>query len=728
MSRGTTSTAAAEKDSLTMNTTPRIAIIGAGPGGLTLACVLQANGIDTVVYEREAADAAACQGGSLELHPECGQHALREAGLENEFWARARPTGLDMKILGKDATVQPQDVTPEDDMGWPEMDRSALREILLDPLAPDSVRWSHGLDHAIALESGGHELHFEGGAVETCDLLIGADGTWSRVRPMLTEVTPVYSGISFIELGVPEAHRTQPALATLVGRGSMFALQDDKGLIARRGGDGRLRISIAFRVPENWLTTNGIPYDRPEQARAAILEHFTDWAPQLTDLVRHCDDTIVPRPVYSLPIGTNWPTTPGVTLLGDAAHGMLSSCWGANLAMRDAADLARAVIGAGDDLTGAIAAYEKTMRERAASMARELDGSLAGGTDPHGVRKIGDFFGRMTPGQRKSGSASSTDGGQPPVTDGGQPPVAAARPTKVDLNLLVPLNALLSERSVTRAAERVSVSQPAMSTALAKLRRHFNDPLLVRAGRAMVLSPLAESLVDPVKELLGGMYEVLDRTDQFDPVTSARTFNLVADDYVTAVMLRPLLSELSELSEVVPGVRISVTGVHSGMFDRLRRGETDLLIWPPNVLSDELTSFSRSDLPPDELVAVVDRGHPDVGRILSLEELGALPHVRIGSQSMPLSGLTFGDCGVSDRTVAVSDTFAGAASMVSGTRMVAVIPRRLFERLGNPMSLRAVPLEPAGELTEAMYWDPRNTADPAHRWLRECIQEMASHL
>ncbi|MER8158251.1 FAD-dependent monooxygenase [Streptomyces sp. NPDC094472] len=704
-----------------MNTTPRIAIIGAGPGGLTLACVLQANGIDAVVYERDAADAAGCQGGTLELHPESGQHALREAGLENEFWARARPTGLDMKILGKDATVQPQDVTPEDDTGWPEMDRSALREILLDALAPGSIRWGHGFDHATALESGRHELHFDGGAVESCDLLIGADGTWSRVRPMLTEVEPAYSGISLIELGVPQAHRTQPALATLVGRGSMFALQDDKGLIARRGGDGRLRISIAFRVPENWLTTNGIPYDRPERARAAILEHFTDWAPQLTDLVRHCDDTIVPRSVYSLPIGTSWPTTPGVTLLGDAAHGMLSSCWGANLAMRDAADLARAVIGAGDDLTAAIAAYEKTMRERAASMARELKGSLDGGADPHGVRKIGDFFGRMTaPGQRKSRSASSTEGEQQPV--------ATARPTKIDLNLLVPLNALLAERSVTRAAERVFVSQPAMSTALAKLRRHFNDPLLVRAGRAMVLTPLAESLVDPVKELMGGMYEVLDRTDRFDPVTSARTFNLVADDYVTAVMLRPLLSELSELSEVAPGVRISVTGVHPGMFDRLRRGETDLLIWPPNVLTDELTSFSRADLPPDELVAVVDGGHPDVGPTLSLEELGALPHVRIGSQSMPLSGLTLGDCGVTDRTVAVSDTFAGAASMVSGTRMVAVIPRRLFERLGNPMSLRAVSLEPAGELTEAMYWHPRNTADPAHRWLRERIQKMASQL
>ncbi|MEU1947676.1 FAD-dependent monooxygenase [Streptomyces sp. NPDC020125] len=701
-----------------MNTTPRIAIIGAGPGGLTLACVLRANGIDTVVYEREAADAVGCQGGTLELHPESGQHALRAAGLENEFWARARPTGLDMKILGKDATVQPQDVTAEDDTGWPEMDRSALREILLGALAADSIRWSHGLDHATALESGGHELHFANGTVETCDLLIGADGTWSRVRPMLTEAEPAYSGISLIELGVPEAHRTRPALATLVGRGSMFALQDDKGLIARRGGDGRLRISIAFRVPENWLTTNGIPYDRPERARAAILEHFTDWAPQLTDLVRHCDDTIVPRPVYSLPIGTSWPTTPGVTLLGDAAHGMLSSCWGANLAMRDAADLARALIGAGDDLTAAIAAYEKTMRERAASMARELEGSFDGGADPSGVRKIGDFFGRMSvPGQRKSGPASSADGEREPV--------AAARPTKIDLNLLVPLNALLSERSVTKAAERVSVSQPAMSTALAKLRRHFNDPLLVREGRAMVLTPLAESLVDSVKELLGGMYEVLDRTDQFDPVTSARTFNLVADDYVTVVMLRPLLSELSE---VAPGVRISVTGVHPGMFDRLRRGQSDLLIWPSNVLTDELTSFSRSDLPPDELVAVVDGDHPDVGPILSLAELGALPHVRIGSQSMPLSGLTFGDCGVTDRTVAVSDTFAGAASMVSGTRMVAVIPRRLFERLGNPMSLRAVPLEQTGELTEAMYWHPRNTADPGHRWLRERIQEMASHL
>ncbi|MBI0295261.1 FAD-dependent monooxygenase [Streptomyces sp. PRKS01-29] len=699
-----------------MNSTPRIAIIGGGPGGLTLARILQAGGIDAVVYERDPADPVRDQGATLDLHPEYGLHALREAGLENEFWARARPRGLDMKILGKDATVQPQDVTPEDDTGRPEIDRRALREILLDALAPDSVRWSHGLTAATALAGGRHELHFDGGAVETCDLLIGADGIWSRVRPTLTEAEPEYSGISCIEIGVPEAHRTRPALAALVGRGSMFALQDEKGLIAQRDGDGRLRIHIAFRVPEDWLATNGIPYDQPERARAAILEHFADWAPQLTDLVRHCDDTIVPHPLYGLPVDTSWPVTPGRTLLGDAAHGMVSLCWGVNLAMRDAADLARAVIGAGDDLTAAIAGYERTMRERAASMVKELEGHLDQGTEPHRVRNIGDYFRRMAVhGQQGSGPA--------PSTDRGLPPVVADRPTKIDLNLLVPLSALLTERSVTRAAERAFVSQPAMSTALAKLRRHFNDPLLVRAGRTMALTPLAESLVDPVKELLGGMYGVLDRTEEFDPATSTRTFNLVADDYVTIVMLRPLLSELSEAA---PDVRVSVTGVHTGMFDRLRRGQSDLLIWPPNVLADELTSFSRGDLPPDELVAVVDGDHPDVGPSLSLEELADLPGIGIGSQAVPWSGFTFGEGGVSGRTVAMSDTFVGAACLVSGTRMVAVIPRRLFERLGHAMGLRAVPLEPPGELTEAMYWHPRNTADPAHRWLRERIQEMAS--
>ncbi|MFD0441679.1 LysR family transcriptional regulator [Streptomyces indonesiensis] len=201
------------------------------------------------------------------------------------------------------------------------------------------------------------------------------------------------------------------------------------------------------------------------------------------------------------------------------------------------------------------------------------------------------------------GISATSSGGWPPMGGGGAPvssaerslpPVVADRPARIDLNLLVPLSALLSERSVTRAAERVSVSQPAMSTALAKLRRHYNDPLLVRAGQAMVLTPLAESLVDPVKELLGGMYGVLDRTEEFDPATSTRTFNLVADDYVAIVMLRPLLSKLSE---VAPDVRVSVTGVHTGMFDRLRRGQSDLLIWPPNVLASELTSFSRGDLP-----------------------------------------------------------------------------------------------------------------------------------
>ncbi|MEU6349306.1 NAD(P)/FAD-dependent oxidoreductase [Streptomyces sp. NPDC047072] len=344
-------------------TTPRIAIVGGGLGGLTLARVLQVNGIEATLYEADInRHIRLGQGGTLDMHAESGQHALHEAGLDAEFRAAARPEGQDMKLFDKHGTLLSEQATDEDDMDRPEIDRGVLRDILLDSVNPDSIQWGKYLKDASPLTGGQHALHFADGTATTCDLLVGADGAWSHVRPLVTAAEPDHSGVNFVELSITDVDRTHPAIAELVGRGSLYALGDNKGIMTQRNGDGRIRTYVAFRAREDWLTMYGIPFDRPDVARTVILGYFSDWAPELTDLIRYCDDTMLPRPIMQLPVGLTWASKPGVTLIGDAAHLMSPFAGaGANLAMRDAVELAQAVTENPGNLPAAIETYEKAL-------------------------------------------------------------------------------------------------------------------------------------------------------------------------------------------------------------------------------------------------------------------------------------------------------------------------------------------------------------------------------
>ncbi|MGI5131655.1 FAD-dependent oxidoreductase [Pseudonocardia sp. CA-107938] len=351
--------------------TPHVTVVGAGPGGLVLAVLLHRAGVPVTVYERDAGPAARDQGGTLDLHVPSGQLALREAGLEARFRAVARGEGQDMVLLDSAGTVLVRAVTPDDaPLARPEIDRSALRDLLLGALPDDVVQWGRRCLAAQPRPGGGHRLNLTGAAVET-DLLVGADGANSRVRPLLTDVEPRYSGVTMIEMSIPDADRTAPAVAAAVGRGSYWALGECRCLAAQRNGDGTIRVYLSDALPQDWADTCGIPFDDPDTARPMLVDRFLDgWAPEHAALVMATSGPIAVRPREVLPVGLRWAPRPDVTLIGDAAHLMPSAGEGANQAMLDALLLSRALVEQ-PDVASALRVYEEEMFPRTAAIAAE---------------------------------------------------------------------------------------------------------------------------------------------------------------------------------------------------------------------------------------------------------------------------------------------------------------------------------------------------------------------
>ncbi|MGW7621413.1 FAD-dependent oxidoreductase [Streptomyces antimycoticus] len=364
-----------------------IAIVGAGLGGLALARVLHVNGIDAVVYEREASRDARGQGGMLDIHS--GQRALREAGLIDQFHAIARGEGQDMRLLEPDGTLLLQEDTPDDaPLERPEVDRADLRNLLLDSLPEGVVRWGRAFTSA---DSG--LLHFTDGSSATYDLLVGADGAQSRVRALLTDARPEHIGQNIVEVGIPDIDHTHPDLAAMVGRGNYWVLGNGLSLAAQRNGDGRVRIGLSFyNTAEDWFATSGIPFHDPAAARARLIDLLAGWDSRFTALIAACDDTVVPRSITTLPIGLTWPSTPDVTLLGDAAHLMPPVGEGANMALLDGALLGLALAAHPDDFPAAVKEYEREMFERTSAAARMSADMQELLMSPDAAQKLLAFF------------------------------------------------------------------------------------------------------------------------------------------------------------------------------------------------------------------------------------------------------------------------------------------------------------------------------------------------
>ncbi|CAO3569060.1 unnamed protein product [Mortierella alpina] len=381
---------------LFMSPSLSIAIIGAGLGGLTLARVLQLHGLQPVVFELEPSATSRNQGGTLDMHVESGQHALRAAGVWTEFQKLVRLQGQEFKLMDNYANVVYEDDGAKGANDRPEADRGSLKQILLDAMDVSAIRWGTRVTVVKPAQDGSHQwtVVYNNDQEATFDLVVGADGAWSRVRSLLSSAKPVYSGISMVEVRHANVDLKHPEIAELVGPGNNFCLHDGQCIASQRNGDGSIRTYITLRISQQDFSE--LKFQDAPSARSYLLAKYSDWGERLKDVIRTCDDEIIPREIYALPVPHVWESKPGVTLIGDAAHLMSPFAGeGANLAMWDGAELGLALVDAvnsGKDLHTVTAEFEKRMHAMSLPKAEESALNLETFTSKNGREACLNFF------------------------------------------------------------------------------------------------------------------------------------------------------------------------------------------------------------------------------------------------------------------------------------------------------------------------------------------------
>jgi 2-polyprenyl-6-methoxyphenol hydroxylase-like FAD-dependent oxidoreductase len=372
-----------------------IAIIGGGPGGLTLARLLQMNGVDVKVYERDLNKDARMQGATLDLHEESGLKALHKAGLMEAFKANYRPGADKMRIVDKHATILfDDDANGENDRSRPEIDRGPLQQILLDSLLPGTVVWDSQFV-SMSQQNSVWKIEFKNGTQAFADIVIGADGANSKVRPYITPIKPFFVGLTAIEGAVYHSEKASPKIHALLNGGKIFAMDDEKTLIVSSKGDGSLVFYPGFKTDENWSRNCGIDFADKAQVLNWFKTEYAGWGSIWGELFENASTRFVPRPQYCMPLDQTWEALPNLTLLGDAAHLMPPYAGeGVNMAMLDALELSQFLTG--DDFAdtlSAIAFFEDKMRKRAATAAHDSISSAMELHSPNAVRFMLEIVG-----------------------------------------------------------------------------------------------------------------------------------------------------------------------------------------------------------------------------------------------------------------------------------------------------------------------------------------------
>jgi len=343
-----------------------IAIVGGGPGGLTLARLLQLKGAMVKVYERDMGKDARVQGSNLDLHEESGLAALKKADLLDAFYANYLPDAGKSRVMGSNGEIHLDDHSDEYLSGSrPEIDRGPLRKILLDSLRNDTVVWDSQFV-SMKREREGWELYFKNGRRVYADIVIGADGANSRVRPYLSPIKAIYSGVTIVEGNIYEAEKRTPHIYGLLKGGKIFALGNSQSIIISAKGGGSISFYLGEKVDENWVRESGINFQDIREVKNWFNDRFSKWDSLWGELFESENMSVVPRPLYHYPATQFWETQPNLTIIGDAAHVMPPYAGeGVNMAMLDALELSEALFnGESESLRSAFANFEAQMFER----------------------------------------------------------------------------------------------------------------------------------------------------------------------------------------------------------------------------------------------------------------------------------------------------------------------------------------------------------------------------
>jgi len=378
----------------------KIAIVGGGPGGLTLARLLQMKGADVKVYERDLDKNARVQGSTLDLHEDSGLAAIRKADLLKEFKENFLPGADKTLIVNEKAEVfySDHETNLEENFGYdyfrPEIDRGALRKILLESLEPETVVWN---SHFISMEKQdeGWKLNFKNRESVYADIVIASDGANSKIRPYITDIKPFYSGILMLEGNIYQSKIKVPNMDSLINGGKIMAFGNAKNILMGQKGNGDIGFYASFKADENWAIESGLDFNDKLKVLEWFKTNYSEWGNIWHELFANAETPFIPRPIYCTPLDQTWETQSNLTMIGDAAHVMPPFAGeGANMAMLDALELSEYLTSEKyNSLTEAISEYETNMRKRASEAAKE---SLENGEKMHSENALEtmlEFFG-----------------------------------------------------------------------------------------------------------------------------------------------------------------------------------------------------------------------------------------------------------------------------------------------------------------------------------------------
>lgn len=350
----------------------KVAILGAGPVGLTLARLLQQEGVDVTVYERDKDAQTRIWGGTLDLHKVSGQEAMKKAGLLETYYAKALPMGIN--IADEHGNVLfTKNPTPENQYDNPEINRNDLRQLLLDSLTSNTVVWDRKLTGLVA-HNGKWLIHFENKPDATADFVVVANGGMSKVRHYVTDADVEDTGTFIIQGDVPQPEINCPEFYQLCNGNRLMAAYQGNLLVANPYNNGALTYGIIFRKPDEWVQAGGLDFQHTDSIVTFLSGRFSAWDERYQQLFRSTS-FFVGLPTRKLPLDKPWKNVRPlpITLIGDAAHLMPPFAGqGVNIGLVDALTLSTNLTsGNYETLQAAIDDYEQKMVVYATEAQRE---------------------------------------------------------------------------------------------------------------------------------------------------------------------------------------------------------------------------------------------------------------------------------------------------------------------------------------------------------------------